>query len=1450
MKGCLKMDNKMYNLTFPQQNILFMERFNENSSVNVITGLVNIYKDFNEDLCKKAINEVIEKNIAMRTRIMEKDNEYMQYFEEYKNEEIEVVDMSSLSNDKIRDYIDGLASQSLFSLNNKLYDFKVLKYSNDKGSILMRIHHIISDAWSCGKIGTYLIQVLESYEGNVEIETLPSYIEYIESEEEYKNSDKYEKDEEFWKDYLEGINESVSIKEQTLLTSHKAKRYSVKLEENLNSSIINYCKENRISSYALFLSALSTYIYRIKDKNDFVLGTPVLNRANFKEKKMLGMFVSTLPLRVKLEENENFLGLAQKISKDTLSVFRHQKYPYMKTLESIRQNSDIKGNLNNIVLSYQNARTNIVNEEKYSTSWAFSNALEDELQIHITDMDDTGILNINYDYKTDLYKDIEIEYFHTRLLAIIENAIEDKDVNIENIRIMSKEEESKILNEFNNTYTDYPRNKTVIELFEEQVEKTPESIALVFENKTMTYKELNEKANKVAYYISNILNLENQSVISIFMDKSIEIVIAILGILKANCIYLPLEKTYPKERINYIIENSSSSLVITDVKDCSLKNSKNINTYILNSSFENAKVEKVHKVEDSVYIMYTSGTTGEPKGVEVTNRNIVRLVKNTNYISFKENDRIIQTGSIGFDASTLEIWGTLLNGLTLYLIPKETLLNPSSFEDFIITNKISVMWLTAPLFNKMVDYNVSMFSNLRVLLIGGDVLSVKHVNKFLDKCKNVQLVNGYGPTENTTFSCCFNINEKCTESIPIGKPIANSKCYIVDKKYRLLPMFVEGELLVSGDGVAKGYFKDDIKTKKSFVKDPFNNQFIAYKTGDNAYFLQDGNVKFAGRIDTQIKIRGFRIELDEIKNVVLKNPKISDCYVTVVNNGESKDIILLYTSILNLDEEGIKEFLKKELPYYMIPKYIFKISSIPLNKNGKVDKKELEKLIPKSYNVAEKNDTEYVGIYKELYELFCDVLKRKDILPDDNFFEIGGDSLLAIDLVTKAISKNISLTYNELYKNPTIKQLGGIFDKTIKNVSISQEIETLDYTNIDELLKNNQIDENLSNNEKLGNVLLTGVTGFLGAHILDEYMKQETGTIYCLVRTKNGVAAEQRLKQRLNFFFGNKYDNEFGKRIVIIQGDMNASKIINNESDYEIVKNKVNTIINSAANVRHFGNIEKFRKINEYAVKNIIKFCIENNKKLIHISTLSVSGNILETGQVEQTHILPNTKFCEENFYINQNLDNVYAFTKFMGEKYVLDAIAENKLNGKIMRMGNLTGRMYDGKFQPNVEENAFANRLKTFLTLNVIPDNLLDFYLEFTPIDFAAKAVITLSKTNSKYSVFHIFNHKHVQMVDALKAFKSFGINLQEITKEEMTNLITKFSRNPEKANQINGIILDVNKNKEIEYKPNIIVKSDFTIKLLKSMGFEWPVIDEEYIHRYLNYLIQIGFLKDIERG
>lgn len=1439
-----------YRLTYPQKNILLVEKFNKGLPINSIVGTVEIYKDFDEKICNEAINSVIKNNEAMRLNFIDEDGEVLQYVKEFKYKNFEVVKLEMYSDEEKAEYINNCVSFPLLLEKNNLYEFKILDYGKGRGAIFMKIHHIISDAWSCSKIGTSLIDYIEKKSNGEEIEDelKPSYIEFIQKEEEYEKSEKFIKDENFWNEYLKGIKEPTLIKDKRSNVSTKSKRYNKKLDYDINKKINEYCRENKISSYVLFLTALSTYIYRIRDNKDIVLGTPVLNRSNFKEKDMLGMFISTLPIRIQIDEDIKFLDLAKKVATNTLTLFRHQKYPYYKTLEYVHKETDIKDNLYNIILSYQNARTNVIDKEKYGTTWPFVGHLNDQLQMHIMDMDNTGILNINYDYQTDIFSDVEIEYLHTRIMAIIENAINDVNVNVENVAIMSVEEKNKILKEFNNTRTLYPSKKTIIQIFEEQVQKSPNKEAIFFENKSITYKELNEKSDRLAYYLSNNKGIKPNDIIGIMIDKSFELIISIIACLKCGAAYLPIDKEYPIDRINYIIENTDCKLVLVNENNPNIPVDYILVSKVLLSEFSTEKIVLTNAYNENsiVYVMYTSGTTGTPKGVCVSNKNIIRLVINTNYIDFYQSDRIIQTGSTVFDASTLEIWGALLNGIPLYLIKKKDLLNPQYFDKYLQENSITIMWLTSPLFNQMADYNINMFKKLRILLVGGDVLSVKNINRLIEHCPNVKIINGYGPTENTTFSTCYNIRKKFDSSIPIGKPISNSFCYIVDSKKRLLPLYVEGELLVGGDGVAKGYFNDDDKTNRSFIKNPFCQGDMAYKTGDVVYWLETGDIKFIGRRDNQIKIRGFRVDLDEIKYYVLKYPSINDCYVTIKGNDDKKHIAIIYTSLIKIKEEVLIDFLKQNLPNYMIPTYLLQIDELPLNNNEKIDTKRLNEILSnlKKKEVLELKKIKYEGIYKKIYELFSEVLNNKNIGINDNFFEIGGDSLVAIQLVTKAISKDINITYNDFYKNPTIKQLGDFLNKDKENVSISKDIETFDYTDVNSLLKNNIIDNSLKNNEKIGNVLLTGVTGFLGAHILDELMKQEKGKIYCLVRTKNNVNIEDRVKKKLHFFFGSKYDEELGKRIILVKGNMENSNIIDNKEEYEMIKKDITTVINSAANVKHFGRVERFKRINVYAVENLIKFCVKNKKRLIHISTLSVSGNILETGQIQQDNIDPNTIYNENNLYIGQNLDNIYAYTKFLAEKKVLDSIYHDKLDAKIMRMGNLTGRMSDGRFQPNVAENAFANRLKTFINLEVIPKNLLDFYLEFTPIDYAAIAVVTLARTNSHYNTFHLFNHNHVQMLKALEVFEKLGITLKRITKREMTSIIKELSSKEDGYNKVNGIILDINKNQEIEYKPNVIVKSNFTIELLEQMGFKWPHVDEEYIEKYMNYLFEIGFL------
>ncbi len=1031
------MENNKYELTYPQKNIWLVEKLNENTAINAITGIINIKENFDANICNLVINQVIKENDALRIRIKNNIGKVSQNVSDYMVEDFEIVDMSSKIKSNIDVYLDEYARQSLSTKNENLYEFKILKYSHNQGAILMKIHHIISDAWSCSLIGTKLISLYDNYiEKQKSDEKLPpSYIDYIKSEQEYINSEKMIQDEKFWKEYLSGAKSNVGLKSNSLSSNVLAKRYTADLEEEFNAKLLTFCKDNKISVYALFIAILSVYIYRIKDERDFLIGTPILNRANFKEKQIIGMFVSTILVRIKIDEQIKVLELAKNISIDNLKLFRHQKYPYSK-IEQIMKNDRNNGQkLYNIMVSYQNARTKLDNT-KYSTDWKFSGCIQDEIDIHIMDMDDTGILKINYDYLTDVFSEKEIRYLHTRLIAILSNLINNPDINVEEIDIMSKEEKDKILFEFNNTKTDYPRDKTVIELFEEQVEKTPNSIAIVFEDEKITYKNLNEMSNKLANYLREEKKIGVNDIVGIMMDKSSRLIVTILACLKLQACYIPIDNSYPKDRKIYMIENSGCKIVITDENGDTLASDKEILNLKYNeiNNYSNCNLQINDSLyNDNVYIMYTSGTTGNPKGVIVENKNIVRLVKNTNYIEFLPTDKIIQTGSIVFDASTFEYWGALLNGLPLYLIKKQELLEPSRLKQYVSDNGITIMWLTSALFNQMIGADIEIFENIRVLLVGGDILSPKHINKVKEKYSNIKVINGYGPTENTTFSCCYEINDTFEDNIPIGKPIANSKCYIVDKKQRLLPIFVEGELLVSGDGVAKGYLNNEELTNKKFIADPFNTDNIAYKTGDIAYFLDDGNVSFVGRTDNQVKIRGVRIELDELKNAILQIDGIDDC--VVLADKAKNSLTVFYTSTKTISNDTIYNYLHEKLPMYYLPNRLVNIPYIPLNNNGKVDMKRLNEFCKVKRNNSFNNDN--TKLQSEIIDIICNISGSNLNDISKNIYEFGIDSLSAIKLSLKLNEKyHTNLSPKNIFELNTIDMIASYIQNNSSSINL------------------------------------------------------------------------------------------------------------------------------------------------------------------------------------------------------------------------------------------------------------------------------------------------------------------------------------------------------------------------------------------------------------------------------
>ena len=703
----------------------------------------------------------------------------------------------------------------------------------------------------------------------------------------------------------------------------------------------------------------------------------------------------------------------------------------------------------------------------------------------------------------------------------------------------------------------------------------------------------------------------------------------------------------------------------------------------------------------------------------------------------------------------------------------------------------------------------------------------------------MQILNGYGPTETTICCTAYKLKQNSiisTNIVPIGKPLHNLTGYILDKDMQPVPVGVNGELYIAGDNVSKGYLNNEKLTKEKYVPCKFK-EGIMYNTGDIVKWLPNGNILYVGRDDNQIKIKGHRIELGEISSAILDYPTITKCQIIVKEKDGNKYLVAFFTSSKKIVINDLRTFLSLKLPFYSVPNIIIQLDKFILTANGKIDKKYLQNI---NINLSSEYEAPRNEFEEKLAKLWEQYLGVEKVGINDNFFELGGDSLIAIKLQIEIFKLGMNITYSDIFSSPTIKELSS---KTLNKV-FTPHIEDYDYSEINKLLNKNTlpIKDNFDE-EKIGNILLTGVTGFVGIHILEKLINNTNSNIYCLIRKKNKINIYDRLIKTLHFYFDDKYDSFIGNRVRIIEGDIVFPNFKLEENDYLELGNKISCIINSAAIVKHYGRQNLFDETNIKGVQNIIDFCNKFNVKLYHISTLSVSGNVFAEDSFNSADIKYKTVFRENNLYIEQDLSNIYIYTKFIAERMILENITNYSLNAKIIRLGNITNRFSDGKFQINISENAFVNRLITFIKLGYIPDYLSNGYLEFTPVDLCAEAICKIIKYASPYSVYHLFNNKHVNMLKTIYYLKEYGINIKIVNNNKFLDVVNNILEDDKKI--LSGIINDFDNKKQLVYESNITLNNDFTNEFLHKVGFDWPEIDKEYIFKYLDYLKSIHYIE-----
>ena len=1048
-------------LSFPQEQLWFLNQLDPNNlSYNEIfalrfLGLLNIVA------LEQSLNKIVDRHAALRTNFTTVNGQPVQVIAESLILTVPVIDLSNLPASDRETEVQQLATEQAHKpfdlVSDPLIQVTVVKLTETEYIFLLRTHHIVWDGWSLGTMWRELAAFYNDL--SQELPPLPAeYPDFAVWQRHYLTGEVLDSLQTYWKEQLldaPPLLELPTDRARKITQSFRGKHYRFVISKPLTEALIDLSRRQKVTLFMTLLTAFQTLLYRYTGQDDIVVGSPIANRDRPEFKDLIGYFVNTLVLRTCLAGNPSFEDLLSKVRKVTLGAYAHRELPFEKLVEILQPERSLSYTpLFQVMFMLLDELPEIHMEGLRVSPLAVETGMARVDLVLSIEKNSSGIIG-EWEYNTDLFDDTTITRMTGHFQTLLEAIAIHPQHKISQLPLLTETERHQLLVEWNNTEADYPFDNCIHQLFEEQVERTPDVVAVVFEQEQLTYQELNARANQLAHYLQT-LGVKPEVLVGICVERSLEMIVGILGILKAGGAYVPIDPAYPSERIAYMLDDSQLPVLLTQEKLVSSLPEHQARVVCLDSDWETISTESELSPLNSVipenlaYVIYTSGSTGKPKGVGVPHRAVNRLVLNTNYINFQPLDVVAFASNFSFDAATFEIWGALLNGAKLVVITKDVALSPDDFAAQIRSQGITVLFLTTALFNLLARVVLSAFQLVRHLLFGGEAVEPKWVKEVLKKGSPQRLLHVYGPTENTTFTTWYLVQEVPEEAttIPIGRPIANTQVYLLDTQLQPVPIGVPGELYIGGDGLARGYLNRPDLIDEKFITNPFNDKpgSNLYKTGDLARYLPDGNIEFLGRIDNQVKIRGFRIELGEIEAAIAQHPAIRETVVIVRENATDDKQLVAYVVPYQEPAPAISDlrhFLKQQLPDYMIPNAFVVLETLPLTPNGKVDRKSLpppdiNSLIHKPDFVAPGTPTE-----KLIASILAQVLEVEKVGINDNFFELGGHSLLATQLIAQ-VKENflIDVPLSKFFEAPTIACLSSYVE------AISWAKESLEASNI------------------------------------------------------------------------------------------------------------------------------------------------------------------------------------------------------------------------------------------------------------------------------------------------------------------------------------------------------------------------------------------------------------------
>jgi amino acid adenylation domain-containing protein len=1032
--------NRDIPLSFAQQRLWFINQLEPESAAYNVPAGIRLEGKLDVKALERSLQEIVRRHEVLRTTFRSDRGEPAQVIGEDWRVTLPVEDLSELAAGegmKLAKRLVGEEAKRQFDLiRGPLARYKLLRLTEHDHVLVIVMHHIVCDHWSIGVMVRELSALYEAYsrgESSPLAELEVQYADFAVWQREWVTGPLLEKQLAYWKHQLAGMRtlNLPTDHSRSAAVTDQAAVVPFALSADTTSRLISL---SRIEGATLFMTLLAGFqllLSRYCGQEDVAVGTVIANRRRAQTEGLIGFFANTLVMRTDLSGDPSFTELLGRVREVTLGAYAHQDLPFERLVEELAPRRDLSRTpLFQVSLVLQNTPQENLRLGNLSLQKVVPEPGQAKFDVTLALEESPGGVTGSMEYASELFDAGTIERMKGHLSIILERVASNPDESILEIDYLADEERRQILG-WNETAANYLHDRCIHELFEMQVEQTPDAIALSVEQMRLSYRELNERANQVAHYLQR-RGVGPDAPVGICLERSLEMVIGLLGILKAGGAYAPLDSAYPRERLAFMLEDAQATVLLA--RRGMIAELPGYRGQVVNLDLEWSAIARQPRhnpgatttSHNLAYVIYTSGSTGTPKGVAVTHQNVMRLVNGSEFVNWGADDAFLQLAPVSFDASTFEIWGSLLNGARLVMFPAH---QPSLEElgRFIKERAVTVVWLTAGLFHQMVEAGLKELSGVRQLLAGGDALSARHVKMALEELAGIELTNGYGPTESTTFACCCQLRRvgRLEESAPIGAPIANTTGYVLDRRRRLAPVGIYGELYIGGAGIARGYLNRPGLTAERFVPAPFNEAAGArvYQTGDEARWRVDGNLEFRGRLDRQVKLRGFRIELGEIESVLSSYAGVLQA-VVVVREDEplGKRLIGYVVGEEKISAGELQKYLQGKLPDYMTPGAFVMLEEFPLTPNGKVDRKALpepELDVSGREYVAPRTAAEEI-----VAETFAQLLKLNRVGIQENFFELGGHSLLATQAISRVKAAfAVELPLRALFESPTVKEL-------------------------------------------------------------------------------------------------------------------------------------------------------------------------------------------------------------------------------------------------------------------------------------------------------------------------------------------------------------------------------------------------------------------------------------------